>query len=117
MATLSELVAEANERYGGKRMFVGTIVDREKEAYVNAKTINADWETIVAAMKTEAQEHHIEENLNLGQYRTKYACSCGEEWVTDGHDTAHPQWSFGDHCRRAEARAAFEAAGFYVEES
>lgn len=29
--------------------------------------------------------HWVAQSFNLGQYKTRYVCKCGAEWVNDGH--------------------------------
>lgn len=48
----------------------------------------------------EIQESHwVAESLNLGQYRTKFICGCGADWVHDGHnpEQRHGSYLFAQH--------------------
>jgi len=36
------------------------------------------------------ESHWVVENLNMGQYRTKFVCCCGDSWIHDGHRYLEP---------------------------
>lgn len=88
MTTREQLEAEAAELYNKRRMTVGSVTDQLKTAHVRAKHVSA--EQVEAAAK--------------GAY---YATGTPLTWET----SSKPQ----RQTYRSIARAAFRAAGFYVE--
>ena len=40
----------------------------------------------LAELVTIQLDHWVDENLNLGQYKTEFRCVCGSKWVHDGHN-------------------------------
>lgn len=48
---------------------------------------NSDTDFAVTVLD-EFDEHGIQRSRNLGQYRTRYVCWCGAEWIVDGDSDA-----------------------------
>lgn len=60
-------------------------------------------------LATIREAHWVTENLNLGQYRTKFVCVCGADWVHDGHD---PEQVPGPELFEQHVADAILAAGY-----
>ena len=66
----------------------------------------------LAELVTIQLDHWVDENLNLGQYGTKFVCVCGDEWIHDGHN---PNEASGTEMFAKHVAEAILTAGYRKE--